>query len=91
MKITQGFIESLPALKIFAAGLVWDTTVINITGKRILLRWVAARGGVADWAVYVGMPEESFGEIARVGDKVSKQSAFALLDCDEAAQQTYRS
>jgi len=91
MKITQEFIESIPSGSFFAAGMVWDTTIINIAGKLRLLRWVAVRGDRADWAVYVGDFGSFFDTIAHRGDKVSKQSAFALLDCDEAAQQTYRS
>jgi len=89
MKITQEFIKSLPAGSFFAAGIVRDGTMVNITGKQCFLRWVAVVGGAADWAVYVGYTWTPFDEIARVGDKVSKQSAFALLDCDEAAQLTY--
>ena len=91
MKYTQEFLKSMHPQTIFAAGIVWDTEGINVTGKRVLLTWVAVRGGIADWSVYVALEEESFEATARTGDKVSLRTARVLVDCDDDMRLTYRS
>jgi len=91
VKHTQEFLKSLPEDTIFATGLVWDTEGINVTGKRVCLQYVAVRGVVADWSVYVAEAGEDFSYTARTGHKVSLRTACALVDCDEAMRKTYRS
>lgn len=92
MKITETFLEAVPPHTIFAAGLCRDVTDgVNITGEPgKLFKWVAQRGWVADWAVYVGNPEASFESIAKHGDKLFTYSALVLVDCDEEAAKRYR-
>ena len=77
MIISVEYLEAIPAHEIFAAGIARDGVdgirVARIEGK--LLKWVAVRGGIADWAVYVGEIHHSFIDIQHNGDKVFRRSA----------------
>ena len=90
--ITSEYLEAIPAHSIFAAGILRDRTggvyIGSVSGR--LLRWVAVRGGVSDWAVYVGDIEDSFIDIQRTGDKVSLGTARVLVPCGQDARDRYR-
>lgn len=42
----------------------------NMTGSGQKLRWVATRGGIHDWAIYIAPEDWDEEEIKRMGDKV---------------------
>ena len=92
MKITMDLLKELPPHTIFAAGTFLDATDrINITGEPgKLLRWVAVRGGIPDWAVYVGPAAWSFEKVAEQGDKILGSTAQILVDCTNETAKRYR-
>jgi hypothetical protein len=81
-------------LKSFASGIFAARTFIDdgsFTQNGLLLKMVAVRGNIYDWCIYVGKKEQSFEEIAKVGDKISgKYLIKRLVPCDEEAFKMYR-
>ena len=90
MKITPEILRALPENTIFAAGVFQDKAGVNITGINQLLKFVALRGGVFDWAVYVGRVDDSFECVASFGSKISRPSALCLVDVSDEAKELYR-
>jgi hypothetical protein len=77
---------------IFASGTVSDNeTGVNMSRSDKLLRWVAVRGGIWDWAIYIHWAESSEGYIRDHGDKVTfKGHIKKLVLCDDEAFKMYR-
>lgn len=77
---------------IFATGETTDdANGANITGSGRQLRWVAVRGGIHDWAIYVHKASWSEEEIKSNGDKVhSRETVKKLVPCDDQALGMYR-
>jgi hypothetical protein len=77
---------------IFAEGLVKDSPDgINLTGSQRELRWVATRGGIWDWAIYVHSAGYNAGWIQRHGDKLHNRAMIQkLVPCDDEALAMYR-
>jgi hypothetical protein len=85
-------LKELPASEIFASGVVLDgTSDFNITGKPIRLRWVAKRGYIDDWAIYVGPEKWEPRRIAEYGNKVHfEKNIRYLVHCTDDAFRRYR-
>lgn len=77
---------------IFATGITTDdTNGANITGSGRNLRWVATRGGIHDWAIYIQSEDWPESEVKRMGDKVHNENTVrALVPCDDEAMEMYR-
>ena len=77
---------------IFATGTVSDNANgINMTRSDKLLRWVAVRGGIWDWAIYIYWAERSEQHIKDYGDKVTGEANIKkLVSCDDEAFKMYR-
>ena len=77
---------------IFATGTTTDDqNGINMTGSGKALRWVATRGTIHDWTIYIH--EAFFNEqyIKDCGDKVhNKKTVEKLVPCDSKALEMYR-
>jgi hypothetical protein len=59
------------------------------TGR--LLRWIAVRGFIHDWAIYVGIIENSNEKVRDFGDKVHNDNDIRrLVPCDDKAFEMYR-
>ena len=90
--LTTKVLEELPPNSIFATGVmrdVEDGLFMADTGEE--LRWVAVRGGIADWAIYCGFSTKSEEWVSRHGDKVcGKVHIQRCVPCDEEAFQRYR-
>jgi hypothetical protein len=55
------------------------------------LRWVASRGGIHDWAIYIHWAENPIDWVKDYGDKVTDVNHIKkLVDCDEEALKMYR-
>lgn len=88
-------LEALKAMEpetIFASGTTIDGPEgLNMARTGKLLRWVAIRGGIHDWAIYAHFADLPAEEVARIGDKVSTESHIKrLVPCDDAAFEMYR-
>ena len=77
---------------IFATGETTDGyDGANMTGSGQALRWVATRGGIHDWAIYIAPENWSEEEIKRQGDKVhDRETVKKLVPCDDEALEMYR-
>lgn len=77
---------------IFATGETTDgPDGANMTGSGQALRWIATRGGIHDWAIYIHKASWSEDEIKRMGDKVhNRETVKKLVPCDDEALAMYR-
>lgn len=80
---------------IFARGETIDAPAgANMANTGNLIKWVAVRGKIHDWVIYVDNPYVSIGDyadIARIGDKLySLKSITHLVPCDKEAMDMYR-
>lgn len=77
---------------IFATGETTDDADgANMTGSGQELRWVATRGGIHDWAIYIQKADWSEKEIESNGDKVhNRETVKKLVLCDDEALNMYR-
>jgi len=64
---------------------------INIARTGQLLKWVAVKGDVDDWAIYCQAADWSDEEIRRMGDKIQDRvNIMKLVPCDNEALSAYR-
>lgn len=77
---------------IFATGQTTDdANGANMTGNGQALKWVAVRGGIHDWAIYIHTADKSDDWIKANGDKVhSRDTVQKLVRCDGQALEMYR-
>jgi hypothetical protein len=77
---------------IFATGETTDNSDgTNMTGSGQALRWVATRGGIHDWAIYIHRADWSKEDIKQMGDKVhNRDTVKKLVPCDDEALGMYR-
>lgn len=77
---------------IFETGLTIDNqTGINVNNTNEVLRWVAVRGAINDWAIYVGSSLNSIELIQQLGDKIySRENILKLVPCTQEAYNRYR-
>ena len=77
---------------IFATGETIDgPSGVNMTGSLLPLRWVAVRGGIHDWAVYIHSADWSTKQVRENGDKIhNRQIIKKLVSCDDEALEMYR-
>ena len=80
---------------IFVQGLTIDSPKgINIANTGKVIKWVAVRGNIYDWAIYTDnpfIPQVSFFGVRDWGDKLHNREAVKkLVPCDEEALKMYR-
>ena len=77
---------------IFATGTTTDDPAgINMTNSGAELRWVATRGGIHDWAIYIHHAYNDEVWIKANGDKVTGEANIKkLVPCDDEAFGMYR-
>jgi hypothetical protein len=77
---------------IFDSGVTTDDeSGVNMTRSGQSLRWVATRGGIHDWAIYVAPEDWSEDRVRDMGDKVHDRSNVKkLVPCDDEALGMYR-
>jgi hypothetical protein len=77
---------------IFATGTAKDEPgSLNMARTGQELHWVAIRGGIHDWAIYVAPADWEDEHIASSGDKVhDRENIKKLVECDEEALGMYR-
>lgn len=92
MKLTLKNLRELPADSIFQTGLVKDDPDgLNFMGNGELLVYVAVKGYVNDWTIYVLPHPATIGEVALHGDKVATDHCIKyLVDCTDEVLRRYR-
>ena len=91
--LTVQQLKDMPEGTIFSVGEMFDKPgQLNMTNSGKLLRWVAVRGRIHDWAIYCHFAEEHPAEwIRNYGDKVnSKEHIKMCVPCDDEAYEMYR-
>lgn len=90
--ITKEDLEKMPKGTVFAQGELPDgPDGINMTTSGRMLRWVAVRGAVPDWAIYCHFAENTWEYIRSVGDKVhDEENIRRCVDVDDTAMKMYR-
>lgn len=81
--------------EIIAQGITTDDEKgINLDNTGNKVKWIAVRGDIADWAIYVDnphTPKQTFDEVRRTGDKVNFDVHIEkLVPCTPAALGAYR-
>jgi len=84
--LTKEMLEAMPEGTVFATG------VVNEPGLyKEPVRWLAVRGGIADWAIYYHKEAMGIAYIRDHGDKCfTKEIIKKLVPCDEDAFKAYR-
>ncbi|MEI6186961.1 MAG: hypothetical protein WCP46_00470 [Alphaproteobacteria bacterium] len=96
--ITKSILDSMPENTIFACGVLPcdnELYTLAIDGD---LRWVAKRGIINDWAIYVSVEpdyisteERKNKTVAELGTKIYGESTIrTLVPCDDEALKLYR-
>ncbi len=80
---------------IFAQGEVVDGPEgANMARTGKMMKWVAVRGIIHDWAIYLDnpySPQPDFESVASMGDKTTNEETIKkLVECDDEAFQMYR-
>ena len=77
---------------IFAQGEIIDgVDGVNMSDSGKMLRWVAVRGSIVDWAIYCHLIYRDPGWVLRHGNKVlSIYHIKKLVPCDDETLNTYR-
>lgn len=90
--LTLEDLKNLEPGTIFAKGVIIDSPEgINMTRSGKMLRWVAVRGEVWDWAIYCHWATSSYEYVRDYGDKVyDGHNIKRLVTCDDEAFKSYR-
>lgn len=93
-KLTAKMLDELKP-GIFVEGFtIDDPDHIYLAGTGNLIKWVAVRGTIADWAIYTENPFDAFITFAQVrdwGHKLhNREYIKKLVDCDDEALERYR-
>ncbi len=85
-------LNAMPEHTVFATGLVEDSPEgVNMTGSGRVLKWIAKKGAVDDWAIYIHYAHKSIQEIKSNGDKVMGENNIQkLVPCDDEVYKAYR-
>lgn len=87
-------LQELPPHSIIASGEVVNSpegVFMTDTDIGRTMRWVAKRGLVDDWAIYIHWSEHDIDYIKRNGMKVViEKNILKLLPCDDAMLERYR-
>ncbi len=77
---------------IFATGITIDNcNGINMSNTNRKLKWIAKRGYIEDWAMYIHLEEKSIEWTRDWGNKViNKENIKKLVECDNEAFSAYR-
>ena len=89
--LTLNDLKEMPPNTIFASGITIDGPEgVNMTGSGKELKWVAVRGGIHDWAIYIHF-SNNLEYVKNFGDKVHRESHIRMLvPCDDEAFEMYR-
>lgn len=90
--LTLQKLKDMPEHKMFATGTIVDSPKgINMTNSGKILRWVACRGIIHDWAIYMHQEDKDVAWIHNNGDKVyNRENVKKLVPCDKEALEMYR-
>ena len=92
--LTVADLEKMEPGTIFAEGIVENSPEgIYMTDDDLgrKLYWLAKRGNIPDWCIYIHWADYGRAFVEQEGDKVSsKDNIQKLVPCDDAAYKAYR-
>jgi hypothetical protein len=92
--LTKKQLELLPPGTVFRVGVcINEPNDLYMTNDNLdkELLWVAKRGQIHDWAIYVHWKERGQEFVTQMGDKLqNKELIQKLVSCDEEALALYR-
>jgi hypothetical protein len=90
--LTLDMLKEMKSHEHFTGGTTIDNpSGINITNSGRILRWVAVRGGIHDWAIYINWDCKTEEEVVCYGDKVHTEANIKkLVPCTDEAYKMYR-
>ena len=95
-KFKLEYLRSLPPNAIIGTGLIKnsnDSEGVFMIESRLghYMRWVAKKGEVDDWAIYIHWAEHDVEQVLSMGDKVrERDNILKLINCDEEMLKAYR-
>lgn len=88
--LTLERLQDLEPHSIFARGKAKIPNPIKV-GLKVTIKWIAVRGGIADWSIFYGTPCEDENFIKAYGKKILDDKMIRkLVPCDDLALQWYR-
>lgn len=92
--LTLKKLKELPESQVFATGVVENSpegVYMTDNRKGHKMRWVAKRGTIHDWAIYIHWAEHDEDYVMKNGDKVrDEKNIRKLVPCDNEAFEMYR-
>ncbi len=90
--LTLKQLKDMPDHTVFAHGVTTDDAAgINMANTGQQLRWVAKRGQIHDWAIYIHFAYNDEKFVREQGDKVTSEANIKkLVPCDDEAFAMYR-
>lgn len=86
--------KELPFGAVFAMGVTVNSpTELYMTDQDVgrLMKWVAKKGRIDDWAIYVQWDDWSYEEVLSNGDKLTNKTYItSLVPCDDEMMEHYR-
>lgn len=93
-QLTLKMLKEMTPSTIFKTGVTTnDENGVYMTDNRKghSMRWVAVRGGIHDWCIYIHWVEHDENYIYKNGDKVrDSRNIRKLINCDDEAMAMYR-
>lgn len=92
MKLSEKTLKMYSPGQIFASGQIVDSNEgITIFGSGKQLRWVAVKGMIDDWSIYVHFSQYNDEFVKNYGMKViQEENIKKLIECDEYSFKAYR-
>ena len=89
--ITREDLKNMEPGTIFASGNIIDgENGVHLKNSGKLLRWVAVRGNVDDWSIYIDVASKDEEKVKNDGDKLPKRVAISLIEGSKDFYDRYR-
>lgn len=90
--LTLQKLKDMEPFSTFETGFTKDGyDAVNMYGKGQDLKWVATRGQIHDWAIYIAPADWADLRVKEMGDKVhNRESIKKLVPCDDESLEMYR-
>jgi hypothetical protein len=91
-ELTVEALKEMAPGTVFLKGEIIDGPMgVNMTNSGRQLRWIARRGQVHDWTIYIHWAESTWEYIGDYGDKpVADNHIKRLVPCDDEALKKFR-
>lgn len=93
--LTLQQLKDMPVGYIFAKGMALDAEgVVNVANTGSMIKWIAVRGTIHDWAIYTDNPHQplaDFEQLRTMGEKLKNLKYVQMcVPCEKEALEMYR-